>query len=199
MALDRRRELHLAHKMAGKRRGFVIWLTGLPGAGKTTLATHLLPELHRRAFLTYHLDGDLVRASQIPKPGYSKAERDANVIRIARCAAQESRAGAAVVVSAISPYDATRRAARALIERHVPFIEIHVATSLEECVRRDPKGQYARAFSGDIPSFTGVSAPYEEPSQPAMRLDTRGATPDESVGTIVAHLEMFGFLAPANR
>jgi sulfate adenylyltransferase len=93
-----------------------------------------------------------------------------------------------VIVSAISPYEEMRRHARSLVEQHAPFVEIHVATPLEECARRDPKGLYAAAFAGEIDEFTGVSAPYEEPLEPELRLDTSGHTPPESATVVLARL-----------
>ena len=94
-----------------------------------------------------------------------------------------------MIVSAISPYEEMRRHARSLVEPHAPFIEIHVATPLEECARRDPKGLYAAAFAGEIDDFTGVSAPYEEPSHPEVRIDTTGVSPSDSARTVLEALE----------
>jgi adenylylsulfate kinase-like enzyme len=99
-----------------------------------------------------------------------------------------------VIVSAISPYEEMRRHARSLVEPHAPFVEIHVATPLEECARRDPKGLYAAAFAGEIEEFTGVSAPYEEPLEPELRLDTSGRTPTESAAAVLARLEELNLL-----
>ena len=109
-----------------------------------------------------------------------------------------SRAGGAVIVSAISPYEEARRHARALVEQHAPFVEVFVATSLEECTRRDPKGLYAKALAGEIADFTGVSAPYEAPGEDEaeLRLDTEGQTPGESAAAVLWRLEQLG-LAPA--
>ena len=121
--------------------------------------------------------------------GYSKEDRDTNIARIAWVASRVARAGAAVIVSAISPYEEARRNARALVEPHSPFVEVHVATPIEECARRDPKGLYAKAFSGEIDDFTGVSAPYEAPPSPELRLDTTEATPAESAAEVLARLE----------
>jgi adenylyl-sulfate kinase len=169
--------------------GFVLWFTGLSAAGKTTIANIVEPELERRGFLVDHLDGDIVRTHLSKGLGYSKEDRDANIARIGWVAARLARAGAAVVVSAISPYEDARRHARSLVEQHAPFVEVHVATPIEECARRDPKGLYAAAFAGEVADFTGVSAPYEEPSSPELRLDTTGATPGESAAAVLARLE----------
>jgi adenylyl-sulfate kinase len=169
--------------------GFVVWFTGLSGAGKTTIANIVAPELERRGSTIDTLDGDVVRTHLSHGLGYSKEDRDANIARIAWVASRIARAGGAVVVSAISPYEDARHHARQLIEAHVPFVEVHVATSLEECARRDPKGLYAKAFSGELEDFTGVSAPYEEPLHPELRLDTTGQTPAESSALVLAALE----------
>jgi len=168
--------------------GFVLWFTGLSGAGKTTIANNVEPELERRGFVVDHLDGDIVRTHLSKGLGFSKEDRDTNIARIGWVASRLARAGAVVVVSAISPYEEMRRHARSLVEQHAPFVEVHVATPLEECARRDPKGLYAAAFAGEIDDFTGVSAPYEEPRDPELRLDTTGATPTESAAAVLARL-----------
>ena len=175
--------------------GFVIWFTGLSASGKTTIANIVQPELERRGFVVDHLDGDIVRTHLSKGLGYSKADRDANIERIGWVASRLARAGAAVVVSAISPYTEARRRARALVEQNAPFVEIHLATPLDECARRDPKGLYAKAFAGELENFTGVSAPYEEPHAPELRLDTTGATPTESAAVVLARLEELHLLS----
>jgi adenylylsulfate kinase-like enzyme len=100
-----------------------------------------------------------------------------------------------VIVSAISPYEEMRRHARSLVEQHAPFVEVFVATPLEECARRDPKGLYAAAFAGEIDEFTGVSAPYEEPLTPELRLETTGRTPGESAATVIDRLEELNLIS----
>jgi adenylyl-sulfate kinase len=165
--------------------GFVLWFTGLSGAGKTTIANVVDPELERRGFVIDHLDGDVVRTHLSKGLGFSKDDRDANIARIAWVASRIARAGAVVIVSAISPYEEARRLARAMVEPQAPFIEVHVATPLDECARRDPKGLYAQAFAGEIADFTGVSAPYEEPLHPELRLDTTDHTPQESAAAVL--------------
>ena len=176
--------------------GFVLWFTGLSGAGKTTIATIVEPELERRGFVVDHLDGDIVRTHLSKGLGFSKEDRDINIARIGWVASRVARAGAVVVVSAISPYEEMRRHARSLVEQHTPFVEIHVATPLEECARRDPKGLYAAAFAGEITDFTGVSAPYEAPLEPELRLDTSDKTPTESAATVLERLEELNLLPP---
>ena len=150
--------------------GFVVWFTGLSAAGKTTIASNVAPELERRGFVVDHLDGDIVRTHLSKGLGFSKEDRDANIARIAWVASRVARAGAAVIVSAISPYEEARRHARALVEPHSPFVEVHVATPIEECARRDPKGLYARAADGLVPDMTGLSSPYEPPLAPDVVL-----------------------------
>ena len=168
--------------------GFVLWFTGLSGAGKTTIANIVEPELERRGFVVDHLDGDIVRTHLSKGLGFSKEDRDTNIARIGWVASRLARAGAVVIVSAISPYEELRRHARSLVEQHAPFVEIFVATPLEECARRDPKGLYAAAFAGEIDEFTGVSAPYEEPENPEVRIDTTGVSPSESAQIVLDRL-----------
>jgi adenylyl-sulfate kinase len=174
--------------------GFVVWLTGLSASGKSTIARLLVSELADRGLLVEPLDGDIVREHLSKGLGFSKQDRDTNIERIGWVASRLARAGAAVVVSAISPYEEARRKARSMIEEYGAFVEVHVATSLEECVRRDPKGLYAKAYAGEIGEFTGVSDPYQEPSDPELRIDTEGLTPEGSLALVLAKLESLGLL-----
>jgi adenylyl-sulfate kinase len=174
--------------------GFVVWFTGLSGAGKTTIADRVGVELERRGVLVDILDGDVVRTHLSKGLGYSKEDRDVNIERIGWVASRLSRAGVAVLVSAISPYEETRRRARAMTEQHGSFVEVHVATSLEECARRDAKGLYEKAFRGEIPAFTGVSDPYEEPAAPELRIDTEEHEPEDSARIVLAELERLGLV-----
>jgi len=171
---------------------FALWLTGLPGAGKSTLARLAAAELERRGRLVELLDGDVVRTHLSRDLGFSRADRETNVERIAWVASRLVRAGAVVVVAAIAPYASSRRAARALVEEHGAFVEVHVATPLEECMRRDPKGLYARAAAGEIAGVTGLDDPYEEPEAPELRLDTAGAAPEESLARLLEALRERG-------
>jgi adenylylsulfate kinase len=159
--------------------GVVIWFTGLSGAGKSTIAELVGRELEAEGALVEYLDGDVVRERLSKGLGFSKQDRDTNIERIGWVAARLARHGATVIVSAISPYAEARATARALVEEFAPFVEVHVATSVEECARRDVKGLYAKAFSGEVAGFTGVSDPYEAPESPELRLDTEGCTPDD--------------------
>jgi adenylylsulfate kinase len=172
--------------------GFTLWFTGLSGSGKTTISELVATELERRGLLVERLDGDVVRTHLSHGLGFSKADRDANIERIGWVASRLTRAGAAVVVSAISPYEEARRKARALVEAEGPFVEVYVATPVEECERRDVKGLYAKARAGEIPEFTGVSDPYEEPANPELRIDTTQHDPAESAQLVIAKLEELG-------
>lgn len=174
--------------------GFVVWLTGLSGAGKTTIAEIAGAELERRDLLVDYLDGDVVRTHLSRGLGFSREDRDANVMRVAWVASRIARAGGCVLASLISPYEGARRRARALVESEVPFVEVHVATTLAECVRRDVKGLYAKALAGEIAQFTGVSDPYEVPSSPELRIRTEGRTPEQSAQLLIRALERRGLL-----
>ena len=181
-------------RVAPSGAGTVIWFTGLSGAGKSTIAELVVPELERRGLLVDTLDGDVVRTHLSKGLGFSKEDRDTNIERIGWVASRLARAGATVVVSAISPYEETRRKVRAMVEAHGTFVEVHVATSVEECARRDVKGLYAKAFSGEIPEFTGVSSPYEEPDDADLRVDTTGRSVDEVLQELLTALRSEGRL-----
>ncbi len=176
---------------------FTVWFTGLSGAGKSTISRLVVSELEQRGLTVELLDGDAVRRHLSSELGFSKEDRDTNVERIGWVASRIVRAGGTVVVAAISPYREARRAARALVEEHGTFVEGHVATALEECIERDTKGLYARALAGDVPNFTGVSDPYEEPESPELRLDTAGADPSASAALVLDRLEELGLLPVA--
>src|SRR4051794_15131340 len=175
--------------------GFTLWFTGLSGSGKTTIAHIVGPELERRGHIVEYLDGDTVRTNLSKGLGFSKEDRDTNIERIGWVAARLTRHGAAVIAAAISPYERTRQKARSMVEEWGPFVEVHVATSVEECARRDVKGLYEKAFKGEIKGFTGVDDPYEEPSSPDVRIETEQHSPEESAEIILAHLEQRGLIA----
>jgi len=176
--------------------GFTLWFTGLSGSGKTTIAHQVGPELDRRGCIVEYLDGDTVRTHLSKGLGFSKEDRDTNIERIGWVASRLTRQGGAVIAAAISPYEETRRYARTLVEEWGTFVEVHVATSVEECARRDVKGLYEKAFAGEITGFTGVDDPYEEPVSPELRIDTEQHEPEESARIILAKLEELG-LVPA--
>jgi adenylyl-sulfate kinase len=169
--------------------GFVVWLTGLSGAGKSTLADALAVRLRAAGEKVEVLDGDAVREHLSRGLGFSREDRDTNVRRIAYVAKLLARNGVAVIVAAISPYRAIRDEARAEIER---FFEVHVHCSIDELVRRDTKGLYARALAGTLSSFTGVSDPYEEPLAAEVTVRTDRESLDESVSRILAVLDSRG-------
>ena len=170
--------------------GFVVWFTGLSASGKTTVSTLLANTLEERGMLVELLDGDVVRTHLSKGLGFSKEDRDANIERIGWVASRLARVGAAVIVAAISPYEGARRTARALVEEHASFVEVYMATPLALCAERDPKGLYKRAFAGELADFTGVSAPYEEPTRPDLRIEVQ--TPAEAAGRVLGRLEELG-------
>ncbi len=186
--------------MTESSKGFTLWFTGLSGAGKTTIAELVRPELERRDRKVEWLDGDEVRHHLSRGLGFSKEDRDANIDRIGWVASRLTRHGASVIVSAISPYEEARRQARAMVEAQGAFVEVFVATPVDECARRDVKGLYEKAFSGEITEFTGVSDPYEQPVDPELRIDTGEHEPEESAQIVLRKLEELGLVeagAPA--
>ena len=176
------------------RGGFTLWFTGLSGSGKTTIAELVRPELERRGLLVEWLDGDEVREHLSKGLGFSKADRDTNIDRIGWVASRLTRHGAAVICSAISPYEEARSKARAMVEAHGTFVEVFVAASVEECARRDVKGLYEKAFRGEIQEFTGVSDPYEPPPGPEVRIESEHEEPHDSARRILTALEERGLI-----
>jgi ATP sulfurylase/adenylyl-sulfate kinase len=174
--------------------GFTLWLTGLSGAGKTTLTLRLEQILKARGVPTERLDGDVVREGLTRDLGFSKEDRDKNIERVTFVAKMLSRNGVAVLAAFISPYRAARQAVR---EQTTNFIEVYISTSIEECARRDVKGMYAKAFAGQIKNFTGVDDPYEAPENPELTIQTEGQSVEQSVQQIVAYLESRGFMPRA--
>ena len=169
--------------------GFTLWFTGLSGAGKTTIAHVVGPELDRRGAVVEYLDGDTVRTHLSKGLGFSKEDRDTNIERIGWVASRLTRHGATVICAAISPYEHTRHHARHMVEQFGRFIEVYVKASLEECARRDVKGLYEKAFAGEITGFTGVDDPYEAPSEPELVVDTEALDPIASAQLVLARLE----------
>lgn len=179
--------------MTDGERGAAIWLTGLVGAGKSTLARGLEAALRERGYRVEVLDGEEVRQELSRGLGFSKEDRDANVARLAFVADLLVRNGIVAIVAAISPYREARAAARARLGR---FVEVYVRCPLDELVRRDVKGLYARALKGEVRAFTGVSDPYEPPEAPEVVVSTERESAAEGVQRILARLEDLGYLAP---
>lgn len=171
--------------------GFVLWFTGLSGAGKTTLAVALEKEFRRRGVRVERLDGDTVRQSLTKDLGFSREDRDTNIERVTFVAKLLSRNNVVVLAAFISPYRATRDYVRG---ETTNFIEIFVDAPLEVCAERDVKGMYAKAFRGEIANFTGVSDPYEPPESPDIHVQTHLETAEESTQRILAWLEDRGLI-----
>lgn len=177
------------------RAGFTVLLSGLSGSGKSTVARGLVARLlehDERPVLL--LDGDEVRLHLSQGLGFGRADRDTNVRRIGYVAAQVTKAGGIAVCCPIAPYDATRRDVRAMVEQYGAFVLGHVATPLEECERRDRKGLYAKARRGEIPEFTGISDPYETPTDAEVVVDTTGRTLADAVAVVEDGLRRLGLL-----
>ena len=180
--------------MTDRVRGPIVWFTGRPASGKSTLAQALRPILEARRPVEI-LDGDEVRAWLSDDLGFSRADRDRNIARIAQVACLLARNGVAVLVAAVSPYAAARTQARALAEsQSIPFSEVFVSAPTAVLIQRDPKGMYQRAQAGQIPNFTGVNDPYEEPEHPDLVIHTDSEPVAASAGRIVAGLRARGLL-----
>jgi len=177
--------------MTTHEKGFVLWFTGLSGAGKTTLAMALEPELRKRGLRVERLDGDIVRQSLTSDLGFSKEDRDKNIQRVTFVAKLLSRNGVAVLASFISPYRATRDWVRSEVTN---FVEVYVEVPLETVIERDVKGLYKKALAGEIPNFTGVSDPYEPPLNPEITVNSATQTVEESVQIILNRLQELGLL-----
>lgn len=167
-------------------RGGVLWFTGLSGSGKSTLAFELERFLHAEGFHAYALDGDNVRYGLNSDLGFSPQDREENIRRIGEVAALFSDAGVIAISAFISPYRRDRRLAREAAGE--AFHEIYLSASLEACENRDPKGLYKKARRGDIPEFTGISAPYESPETPELTLDTGEMSVEDSLEKLVAYV-----------
>ncbi len=178
------------------RQGFTLFFTGLSGSGKSTVANAVMVKLMERGGRAVTLlDGDVVRKHLSSELGFSKEHRDLNIRRIGFVAAEITRNGGAAICAPIAPYASTRRDVRAMVEAaNGGFIEIHVATPIEECERRDRKGLYAKARAGQITGFTGIDDPYEAPVEPELRIDTTDCTPDEAAQQVLLKLESLGYI-----
>jgi sulfate adenylyltransferase len=181
------------------RQGLCIWLTGLSGSGKSTTAAVLEVLLLEAGRQVTELDGDVVRTHLSKGLGFTREDRDTNILRIGFVASEIVRHGGTVMCAAVSPYRETREAVRAMMDED-QFIEVFVDTPLSVCEQRDVKGMYAKARRGEIKEFTGISDPYEAPLNPEITLDTVGFTPEENARRIMAELARRGFVRwdPAN-
>lgn len=171
--------------------GFTLWMTGLSGAGKTTIARIVETELKNRGLKIERLDGDVVRQSLTRDLGFSKEDRDKNIERVAFVAKLLSRNSVGVIACFISPYQAVRDMVRA---ETTNFIEVFINAPLDVCIQRDVKGMYAKAIAGEIPNFTGISDPYEPPLNPEIVIHTDQETPQESAAHIIDYLEKNSFI-----
>jgi bifunctional enzyme CysN/CysC len=180
--VDKRARAALDHQ-----KPLVLWFTGLSGSGKSTIANLVEQALHAQGRHTYTLDGDNLRHGLNRDLGFTDQDRVENIRRVGEVAKLFVDAGLIVLCSFISPFRAERRMVRELMQPG-EFIEVFVDTPIEECVRRDPKGLYAKAMAGAIKNFTGVSSPYEAPEAAELRLETAGRTPAEVAEVVLAHL-----------
>jgi adenylylsulfate kinase len=179
-------------------KGFTLWFTGLSGSGKSTLTELLEDEFRERGYKVEVLDGDIVRTNLSRGLGFSKEDRDINVRRIGFVCNLLSRNGVIAISAAISPYENVRQDVRRMVESGgTAFVEVYTKASLAELVRRDVKGLYKKALAGEIPNFTGVTDPYEEPQSPDVTVDSENEPVDQSVTRILAHLEERGLIGPA--
>ncbi|MGM5482609.1 MAG: adenylyl-sulfate kinase [Nanobdellota archaeon] len=172
-------------------KGFVLWFTGLSGAGKSTIAENVAKELKSYDIAFELLDGDEVRENLTKDLGFTREDRDENIKRIGFVAKLLSRNGVGVITAFISPYENMRQYVR---ENSTNFIEVYINAPLEECERRDVKGLYKKARDGEINLFTGVSDPYEPPKNPEIELRTDQETPEESVAKVIEYLKKGDFI-----
>jgi sulfate adenylyltransferase len=190
-------ELHRS-RPPRSRQGFTVFFTGLPSSGKSTLANVLLVkllEIGGRPVTV--LDGDIVRKHLSSELGFSRAHRDLNIARIGFVASEITKNGGIAICAPIAPYDAVRKAVRAMVEPVGGFLLVHVATPLEVCERRDRKGLYAKARAGIVKEFTGISDPYEVPEDAGMAIDTSDRSAEECVQALLLHLEKEGYIGAA--
>ena len=171
--------------------GFTLWFTGLSGAGKSTIAEILEKKFKEKGLKIEILDGDVVRTHLSKGLGFSKEDRDANIKRIGYVASLLSRNGVIVITAAISPYKSLRADVR---EMHENFVEVYAKCPLEVVEGRDVKGLYKKARAGEIPQFTGISDPYEEPENPEIVVETSKETPEESTNKIISWLKKQNFI-----
>ncbi len=178
-----------------RNEGFVVWFTGLPSSGKSTLAQRLKDELIKRGFRVEVLDGDVVREHISRGLGFSKEDRDENIRRIYHVAYLLKRNGVVVITAAISPYRKIRQEARELLK---DFVEVYASCPVEKCIERDVKGMYKKALAGEIKNFTGIDDPYEPPENPEVVCETDKETVEESVKKIINKLIEMGYIEPTD-
>ncbi|MBW4654501.1 MAG: adenylyl-sulfate kinase [Kaiparowitsia implicata GSE-PSE-MK54-09C] len=181
--------------MTSEQRGVTVWFTGLSGAGKTTIRMAVEQQLRHRGLKVEVLDGDIVRQYLTKGLGFSKEDRDENIRRIGFVAHLLTRNGVVVLVSAISPYEQARAEVRQTIG---DFVEVFVNAPLSVCEQRDVKGLYKKARAGEIKHFTGIDDPYEVPTNPDVECHTDQETLEESVATVLRHLEAAGYVPTAS-
>lgn len=172
-------------------KGVVVWLTGLPGSGKTTIAKKTAEVLRERGYRVEVLDGDEVRKWLSPEAGFTREDRERHLRRVAHVARLLARNGVVVLCSFVSPYRKIRREIREIVEKDAPFVEVFVKCSVEECIRRDPKGLYKRALRGEIKHMTGISDPYEPPETPELVLDTEKDSVEKNVQMLLELLNRY--------
>lgn len=177
--------------MSVNEQGFVLWFTGLSGSGKSELAARIAEKLRKVRKYVEILDGDVVRQSLTKDLGFTEADRKTNLERVTFVARLLSRNGVATIVAFISPYIASREAAR---EVTTNFIEVFVKCPVEVCIERDVKGFYKKALAGEIENFTGISHPYEDPANPEILVESDKETPEESAAKIWTHLVEHGYV-----
>ncbi|PWL28774.1 MAG: adenylyl-sulfate kinase [Fluviicola sp. XM-24bin1] len=181
-------ELSKEDRQSLKKHGsFLIWFTGLSGSGKSTLANAVEVKLHEMGVHTYPLDGDNIRDGINKNLKFSPEDRDENIRRVAEISKLFVDAGIVVLGSFISPFAKSREEIKATVG-HENFVEVFLNTSLEECERRDVKGLYKKARNGEIPSFTGISSPYEAPEAPDVEILTEEMTVDEAADKVLAYI-----------
>jgi sulfate adenylyltransferase len=181
------------------RRGFTVFFSGLPSAGKSTVGNALMMKLLEMGGRPVTLlDGDIVRKNLSSELGFSKEHRDLNIRRIGFVASEITKNGGIAICAPIAPYEAVRREVRETIERAGGFFMVHVATPLEVCERRDRKGLYSKARAGVVKDFTGISDPYEEPVAPEVSIDTTDLSPEECAQQVLLAVEKAGYIGPEN-
>jgi adenylylsulfate kinase len=190
--------VEMSNEKENAHQGFTLWFTGLSGSGKSTLTHRLENEFRRRGYKVELLDGDVVRTNLSRGLSFSKEDRDTNVRRIGFVCDLLSRNGVIAISAAISPYQSVRDECRALVESHAAaFVEVYAKCSMDELVARDTKGLYKKALAGELPNFTGVTDPYEEPANPDLLIETDKTSIEDATQLVLRHLEERGLIAEA--